>query len=98
MRIAMIGTGYVGLVSGAWFSDFGHTVSCVDKEAAKIARLQNGEIPIVEPGLEALIASNVETGRLSFTTESAAAIRLAEAVFLAIGTGRGAATVMPTLR
>ena len=80
MRIAMIGTGYVGLVSGACFSDFGHTVSCVDKDAAKIARLQNGEIPIFEPGLEALasfrmakssspvsrlIASNVEAGRLS---------------------------------
>ena len=65
MRIAMIGTGYVGLVSGACFSDFGHTVSCVDKDAAKIARLQNGKIPIFEPGLEALIASNVEAGRLS---------------------------------
>ena len=86
MRIAMIGTGYVGLVSGACFSDFGHTVTCVDKDTAKIARLRNGEIPIFEPGLDALIASNVEAGRLSFTTDSAAAIRSAEAVFLAVGT------------
>jgi UDPglucose 6-dehydrogenase len=86
MRIAMIGTGYVGLVSGACFSDFGHTVTCVDKDAAKIARLRNGELPIFEPGLDALIASNVEAGRLSFTTDSAAAIRSAEAVFLAVGT------------
>jgi UDPglucose 6-dehydrogenase len=86
MRIAMVGTGYVGLVSGACFSDFGHTVTCVDKDAAKIARLQNGEIPIFEPGLDALIASNVEAGRLSFSTESAAAIGSAEAVFLAVGT------------
>src|SRR6266508_913721 len=86
MRIAMIGTGYVGLVSGVCFSDFGHTVACVDKDAAKIARLRNGEIPIFEPGLDALIASNVEAGRLSFATESAAAIRAADAVFLAVGT------------
>jgi UDPglucose 6-dehydrogenase len=86
MRIAMIGTGYVGLVSGPCFSDFGHTVTCVDKDTAKIARLRNGEIPIFEPGLDALIASNVEAGRLSFTTDSAAAIRSAEAVFLAVGT------------
>jgi UDPglucose 6-dehydrogenase len=86
MRIAMIGTGYVGLVSGACFSDFGHTVTCVDKDAAKITRLRNGELPIFEPGLDALIASNVEAGRLSFTTDSAAAIRSAEAVFLAVGT------------
>jgi UDPglucose 6-dehydrogenase len=86
MRIAMIGTGYVGLVSGACFSDFGHTVTCVDKDAAKIARLRKGELPIFEPGLDALIAGNVEAGRLSFTTDSAAAIRSAEAVFLAVGT------------
>jgi len=86
MRIAMIGTGYVGLVSGACFSDFGHVVTCVDKDAAKIARLQNGEIPIFEPGLEALVAENAKAGRLSFTTDSAAAIRAADAVFLAVGT------------
>ena len=86
MRIAMIGTGYVGLVSGACFSDFGHVVTCIDKDAAKIAQLRSGSIPIFEPGLDALVASNVEAGRLSFTTESAAAIRAADAVFLAVGT------------
>src|SRR5215831_10021455 len=86
MRIAMIGTGYVGLVSGACFSDFGHVVTCVDRDAAKIGELQNGKIPIFEPGLDALVASNVEAGRLSFATESAAAIRAAETVFLAVGT------------
>jgi UDPglucose 6-dehydrogenase len=85
MRIAMIGTGYVGLVSGACFSDFGHVVTCIDKDAAKIGQLRSGMIPIFEPGLEALVASNVEAGRLSFTTESAA-IRSADAVFLAVGT------------
>jgi UDPglucose 6-dehydrogenase len=82
----MVGTGYVGLVSGACFSDFGHTVTCVDRDAVKIALLQNREIPIFEPGLDALIVSNVEAGRLSFTTDSAAAIGPAEAVFLAVGT------------
>src|SRR5216683_6560727 len=86
MRIAMIGTGYVGLVSGACFSDFGHVVTCIDRDAAKIAELQNGKVPIFEPGLDALVASNVKAGRLSFTTESAAAIRAADAIFLAVGT------------
>ena len=86
MRIAMIGTGYVGLVSGACFSDFGHVVTCIDRDAAKIGDLQNGKIPIFEPGLDALVASNVEAGRLSFATESAAAIRAADAIFLAVGT------------
>jgi UDPglucose 6-dehydrogenase len=86
MRIAMIGTGYVGLVSGACFSDFGHVVTCIDKDAAKIAELQNGKMPIFEPGLDAIVASNVKAGRLSFATESAAAIRAADAVFLAVGT------------
>jgi UDPglucose 6-dehydrogenase len=86
MRIAMIGAGYVGLVSGSCFSDFGHDVICIDKDAEKIARLRNGQIPIYEPGLEALIASNVTAGRLAFTTEAAAAIREADAVFLAVGT------------
>jgi UDPglucose 6-dehydrogenase len=86
MRIAMIGTGYVGLVSGACFSDFGHVVTCIDKDAAKIRDLQNGKLPIFEPGLDALVASNVETGRLSFASESAAAVRAADAVFLAVGT------------
>jgi UDPglucose 6-dehydrogenase len=82
----MIGTGYVGLVSGACFSDFGHVVTCIDKDAKKIEQLRGGRIPIFEPGLDALVASNVEAGRLSFTTESPAAIRAADAVFLAVGT------------
>jgi UDPglucose 6-dehydrogenase len=86
MRIAMIGTGYVGLVSGVCFSDFGHQVVCVDKDPAKIARLQAGEVPIYEPGLEALMARNVAAGRLSFTTDLASAVDGAEAVFIAVGT------------
>ncbi len=86
MRIAMIGTGYVGLVSGACFSDFGHDVICVDKDAAKIERLNRGEVPIFEPGLEALIAKNAGAGRLSFTTDLVAAVDGAEAVFIAVGT------------
>jgi len=86
MRIAMIGSGYVGLVSGACFSDFGHVVTCIDKDAAKIAQLRSGTLPIFEPGLESLIAENAKAGRLSFETESAAAVRAADAVFLAVGT------------
>ncbi|MCU0829391.1 MAG: UDP-glucose/GDP-mannose dehydrogenase family protein [Tabrizicola sp.] len=86
MRIAMIGTGYVGLVSGACFSDFGHDVVCVDKDAGKIARLKAGEVPIFEPGLEALLAKNTAAGRLSFTTDLAEAVAGAEAVFIAVGT------------
>lgn len=86
MRVAMIGTGYVGLVSGACFSNFGHHVVCVDKDATKIAKLQRGEIPIFEPGLEALVADNVKAGRLSFTTTLTAAVPDAEAVFIAVGT------------
>ncbi len=86
MRIAMIGTGYVGLVSGACFSDFGHFVTCIDKDAAKIAQLREGTVPIFEPGLAALVASNVEAGRLSFATDSAAAVGAADAIFLAVGT------------
>ncbi|MFN5996467.1 MAG: UDP-glucose dehydrogenase family protein [Paracoccaceae bacterium] len=86
MRIAMIGTGYVGLVSGACFSDFGHDVVCVDKDAGKIERLNRGEVPIFEPGLEALIAKNTAAGRLSFTTDLVAAVDGAEAVFIAVGT------------
>ncbi len=86
MKVAMIGTGYVGLVSGACFAEFGHNVVCVDKDADKIARLENGEIPIFEPGLDALVASNVEAGRLSFTTELAPALNGADAVFIAVGT------------
>ena len=86
MRIAMIGTGYVGLVSGACFSDFGHVVTCIDSDAAKIRQLRSGSLPIFEPGLDALVASNVQAGRLSFTTEAAAPIRAADAIFLAVGT------------
>lgn len=86
MRVTMIGTGYVGLVSGACFADFGHTVTCVDKDAGKIARLQKGEIPIFEPGLDELVKDNVEQGRLFFTTDPSAAIRDADAVFIAVGT------------
>ena len=86
MRIAMIGTGYVGLVSGACFSEFGVDVTCVDKLHDKIERLNAGEIPIYEPGLDMLVARNVESGRLHFTTELAAAVRGADAVFIAVGT------------
>ena len=86
MRVAMIGTGYVGLVSGACFADFGHVVTCVDKDPSKIERLNNGEIPIFEPGLEDLVARNVREGRLSFTLDGAEAIRNADAIFIAVGT------------
>ncbi len=86
MRVAMIGTGYVGLVSGACFADFGHTVTCVDKDASKIASLERGEMPIYEPGLDALVESNVKAGRLSFTTELKAPVAQADAVFIAVGT------------
>ena len=82
----MVGTGYVGLVSGVCFSEFGSTVACVDQDAAKIARLQRGEVPIFEPGLAALVATNMAAGRLSFTTDLAAAVAGAEAVFIAVGT------------
>src|SRR3954454_6974725 len=86
MRIAMIGTGYVGLVSGACFSEFGVSVTCVDNDAGKIERLRQGEIPIYEPGLDQLVASNVASGRLSFTTELKPAVAGADAVFIAVGT------------
>jgi UDPglucose 6-dehydrogenase len=86
MRIAMIGTGYVGLVSGACFADFGHHVTCVDKDAGKINGLNAGVMPIWEPGLEALVKVNAERRRLLFTTELEGAVRQAEAVFIAVGT------------
>jgi UDPglucose 6-dehydrogenase len=86
MRIAMIGTGYVGLVSGAAFSEFGVEVICVDKDVAKIARLKKGEIPIYEPGLDALVETNVKAGRLSFSTDLKSAVKGADAVFIAVGT------------
>src|SRR5258708_28818992 len=86
MRIAVIGTGYVGLVSGACFSEFGVSVTCVDTDAAKIAGLRRGEMPIYEPGLEALVAANTAAGRLEFATDLSAAVAGAEAVFIAVGT------------
>ncbi|MBB3267936.1 UDPglucose 6-dehydrogenase [Azospirillum sp. OGB3] len=86
MRIAMIGTGYVGLVSGACFSEFGVHVTCVDKDAGKIERLKRGEIPIYEPGLDDLVARNVAAGRLSFTLDLKEAMTGADAVFIAVGT------------
>src|SRR6185312_9650353 len=86
MRVAMIGTGYVGLVSGACFADFGHAVVCVDKDADKIAALARGEIPIHKPGLDELVARNSDGKRLMFTTDLAAAVHGADAVFIAVGT------------
>ncbi|MEQ1687772.1 MAG: UDP-glucose/GDP-mannose dehydrogenase family protein [Sphingopyxis sp.] len=86
MKITMIGTGYVGLVSGTCFADFGHTVVCVDKDQAKIDALLNGKMPIFEPGLDGLVAANVAAGRLRFTTDIAAGIADADAVFIAVGT------------
>ena len=86
MHVVMIGTGYVGLVSGVCFADFGHTVTCLDKDAGKIERLRAGIMPIYEPGLEALVARNVSEGRLAFATEAGAAISEADAVFIAVGT------------
>jgi UDPglucose 6-dehydrogenase len=86
MRIAMIGTGYVGLVSGACFADFGHSVCCIDKDSAKIDGLNAGRMPIWEPGLEALVKANAEHGRLTFTTSLHEGVKDAEAVFIAVGT------------
>ena len=86
MRITMIGSGYVGLVSGACFAYFGHDVVCVDKDAGKIARLKAGEMPIFEPGLEKLVADNVRAERLTFSTNLSDAVASAEAVFIAVGT------------
>jgi UDPglucose 6-dehydrogenase len=86
MKITVIGTGYVGLVSGVCFSDFGHDVICVDKDAAKIDRLRKGEVPIYEPGLDDVMARNIAAGRLSFTQDLATAVDGAEAIFLAVGT------------
>ncbi len=86
MKIAMVGSGYVGLVSGACFADFGHDVVCIDKDQAKIDRLHAGVMPIYEPGLEALVETNVKGGRLSFTTSLADGISGADAIFIAVGT------------
>jgi UDPglucose 6-dehydrogenase len=86
MRIAMIGSGYVGLVSGACFAQFGHDVVCVDKDAGKIDRLRQGEIPIYEPGLDRMVADNLKAGRLAFTTNLSDAVGDADAAFIAVGT------------
>jgi UDPglucose 6-dehydrogenase len=86
MNIVMIGAGYVGLVSGACFADFGHEVVCVDKAEDRIAKLNAGEMPIYEPGLDALVAKNAKAGRLSFTTDLAGALKSAAVVFIAVGT------------
>ncbi len=86
MRITMIGSGYVGLVSGACFSDFGHQVICVDKDARKIEALEAGRMPIFEPGLDKLVAANVAAGRLTFTTDLQSAVAGADAIFIAVGT------------
>ena len=89
MHITMIGTGYVGLVSGTCFSEFGHDVICVDKDAAKIDKLDGGEMPIFEPGLGTMVASNAKAGRLAFTTVLKDAVKGADAVFIAVGTPSG---------
>ncbi|NLS75099.1 UDP-glucose/GDP-mannose dehydrogenase family protein, partial [Bradyrhizobium brasilense] len=86
MKIAMVGTGYVGLVSGACFADFGHQVVCVDKDAGKIEALKHGKIPIYETDLDKLVDTNAAAGRLTFTTELAGAVADADAVFIAVGT------------
>src|SRR5258708_16389865 len=86
MHVAMMGRGYVGLVSGACFADFGHPVTCIDKDASKIERLQSGGIPIYEPGLDLLVAQNVKAGRLFFSTDATQAVREADAVFIGVGT------------
>ena len=86
MRVAMIGSGYVGLVSGACFADFGHDVVCVDKDLSKIERLNQGVMPIFEPGLAELVTGNAKSGRLRFTTDLAEAVADAEVVFIAVGT------------
>src|SRR5262245_3550542 len=86
MRVAMIGAGYVGLVSGACFADFGHHVTCVDNNESKIELLKRGQMPIFEPGLAELVQSNLRGGRLSFSTDIGRAVRDADAVFIAVGT------------
>src|SRR5690242_16976036 len=86
MKIAVVGTGYVGLVTGAGFSDFGHEVTCVDIDAERVAKLQRGEIPFYEPGLHDLVRRNTGLGRLRFTTSTAEAVTSAAVTFIAVGT------------
>ena len=95
MRVAMIGTGYVGLVSGACFADFGHDVTCVDKDTGKIAALTRGEVPIYEPGLTELVAANARAGRLKFTTICPAPSTAPTRCLSRSARRRGAATAMP---
>src|ERR1043165_6501607 len=97
MRVAMIGTGYVGLVSGACFADFGHEVTCVDKDAGKIASLARGEVPIYKPGLPELVAANARGGRLKFTNDLPSAVKAADAVFIAVGIPCGGGAGHPDL-
>jgi UDPglucose 6-dehydrogenase len=98
VRIAIIGSGYVGLVSGACFADFGHNVTCVDSDAAKIAAVQAGKMPIYEPGLSSLVETNVREERLTFSTDTAPAVDRAEAVFIAVGTPTRGDDGQPDLR
>ena len=100
MRIAMIGTGYVGLVTGTCFSEFGVDVTCVDLDQTKIDNLKKGVMPIFEPGLDTLVENNVSAGRLNFTTDLKAAVKDADAVFIAVGTPtrRGGGARGPKLR
>src|SRR5690606_2148317 len=97
MKIAMIGTGYVGLVSGVCFSEFGFHVTCVDRDGDKIAKLQQQIMPIYEPGLEQLVESNRKAGRLSFSTDLAQAVSNADTVFIAVGTPTNDSDGMPDL-
>ena len=89
MKVAVVGTGYVGLVAGAGFAESGNDVVCVDKDAAKVRMLRRGKIPIYEPGLEELVRRNRAEGRLVFTTELARAVRAAQVIFIAVGTPQG---------
>src|SRR5258707_4094849 len=98
MHVAVIGTGYVGLVSGACFSEFGVNVVCVDKDADKIARLKRGEMPIYEPGLDTLVDRHARPGRLTFSTDTAASIAGADAVFIAAGPPSRRGDAQPDLR
>ena len=96
MHIAMIGAGYVGLVTGACFSEFGHDVTCIDRDEARIKKLNAGDMPIYEPGLEELVAGSVKSGRLSFATGLEDAVKGADAVFIAVDTPNSEGTVSYT--